>query len=88
MEREWKLLEKLRTEFDITHFAHEVAGQALQEGKVFYYARYSVDKSHNKINYAFMQQLPSDWIKIVGFNNKSKYTLAFNMMYYKLHKAE
>lgn len=80
--REWKLLEKLRTEFDITHFAHEVAGQALQEGKVFYYARYSVDKSHNKINYAFMQQLPSDWIKIVGFNNKSKYTLAFNMMYF------
>lgn len=80
--REWKLLEKLRTEFDITNFAHEAAGQALQEGKVFYYARYSVDKAHNKINYAFMQQLPSDWIKIVGFNNKSKYTLAFNMMYF------
>lgn len=80
--REWKLIEKLRTEFDIKNFAHEVTGQALQEGKVFYYARYSVDKSHNKVNYAFMQQLPSDWVRIVGFNNKSKYTLAFNMMYF------
>ena len=80
--REWKLIEKLRTEFDIKNFAHEVTGQALQEGKVFYYARYSTDKAHNKVNYAFMQQLPSDWIKIVGFNNKSKYTLMFNMMYF------
>ena len=80
--REWKLLEKLRAEFEIANFAHEAAGQAIQEGKVFYYARYSVDKAHNKINYAFMQQLPSDWIKIVGFNNKSKYTLMFNMMYF------
>lgn len=80
--REWKLLEKLRTEFDITNFVHEATGQALQEGKVFYYARYSVDKAHNKVNYAFMQQLPSDWVKIVGQNNKSKYTLAFNMMYF------
>jgi hypothetical protein len=42
----------------------------------------SVDKPHNKVNYAFMQQLPSDWIKIVGFNSVSKYTVAFNMMYF------
>ena len=80
--REWKLLEKLRVAFETKEKAHEIAGQALQEGKVFYYPRYSVDKPHNKVNHAFMQQLPSDWIKIVGFNNKSKYTLAFNMMYF------
>ena len=80
--REWKLLEKLRTEFRFKSVAHEITGQALQEGKVFYYPRFSVDKSHNKINHAFMQQLPSDYVKIVGLNNKSKYTLAFNMMYF------
>lgn len=80
--REWKLLEKLRTEFEIKSVAHEIVGQALQEGKVFYYPRYSVDKAHNKVNHAFMQQLPSDYVKIVGFNNKSKYTLAFNLMYF------
>lgn len=80
--REWKLLEKLRTELDVKANAHMITGQALQEGKVFYYPRIGVDKSHNKINYAFMQQLPSDWTKIVGFNNKSKYTLAFNLMYF------
>ena len=80
--REWKLLEKLRTEMDVRSVAHMITGQALQEGKVFYYPRISIDKSHNKCNYAFMQQLPSDWVKIVGFNNKSKYTLAFNLLYF------
>ena len=82
--REWKVLEKLRKEFHIRQVTHEITGQCLQEGKVFYYPRYSVDKAHNKVNYAFMQQLPSDWVKIVGFNNKSKYTLAFNLMYFTL----
>lgn len=80
--REWKLLEKLRTEFGVKSVTHEIVGQCIQEGKVFYYPRYSVDKAHNKVNHAFMQQLPSDWVKIVGFNNKSKYTLAFNLMYF------
>ena len=41
-----------------------------------------VDKSHNEVCHAFMQQLPSDWVKIVGFNNKSKYTVAFNLFYF------
>lgn len=80
--REWKLLEKLRTEMEIKSKAHELTGIALQEGKVFVYPRVSTDKAHNKVNYAFIQQLPSDWTKIVGFNNRSKYTLAFNLMYF------
>jgi len=86
--REWKLLEKLRTEFQLLSVAHEITGQAIQEGKVFYYPRYSVDKAHNKVNHAFMQQLPSDYVKIVGFNNKSKYTLAFNMMYFTVEGTD
>lgn len=80
--REWKLLEKVRTELDPAALAHKAAGQALLEGKVFYHTRISVDKAHNKVNYAFAQQLPSDWTKIVGFNNKSKYTIAFNLFYF------
>lgn len=80
--REWKLLEKLKKTLDIKNVAHQIAGQALQSGKVFYTPRVSIDKSHNKINYAFIQQLPTDWTKIVGFNNKSKYTLAFNLFYF------
>ena len=80
--REWKLLEKLREEFKPKETAHQIVGQVGVEGKVFYYPRYSVDKSHNKVNYAFMQQLPSDWTKITGYNSVSKYTVAFNMMYF------
>ena len=71
-----RLLEKLRRKLDVKTTAHKLAGQAVQEGKVFYYPRVSVDKPHNKVNYAFMQQLPSDWTKIVGFNSVSKYTVA------------
>lgn len=80
--REWKLLEKLRRKLDPKTTAHKLAGQAVQEGKVFYYPRISVDKPHNKVDYAFMQQLPSDWTKIVGFNSVSKYTIAFNLFYF------
>ena len=80
--REWILLEKFRKELNPAVYAHEIVGQVLQEGKVFYYPRFRVDKSHNKVDHAFMQQLPSDWTKIVGFNNKSKYTVAFNMFYF------
>lgn len=80
--REWKLAEKLRRALDIGAEAHKIAGQVLQEGKVFYIARVGADKPHNKIDHAFLQQLPSDWCKIVGFNNKTKYTVAFNLMYF------
>lgn len=80
--REWRLLEKFREELDPAGNAHRIAGQSLLEGKVFYTPRYSVDKPHNSVNYAFLQQLPSDWTKIVGYNNRSKYTVAFNMMYF------
>ncbi len=80
--REWKLLEKLRKKLNPKDTCHMIAGQALEEGKVFYHPRIRVDKAHNKIEHAFLQQMPSDFIKIVGFNNISKYTTAFNLMYF------
>lgn len=80
--REWRLLEKLRRELNPGRWAHQIAGQAMQEGKVFYVPRVEVDKSHNEVCHAFLQQLPSDWTKIVGFNNKSKYTVSFNLFYF------
>lgn len=80
--REWKLLEKLRQTVNPKDKCHELCGLALQSGKVFVTPRVSVDKAHNSVNYAFLQQLPSDWVKIVGFNNVSKYTVAFNLMYF------
>lgn len=80
--REWMLIEKLRQKICPSEQAHRIVGQCCQEGKVFYYPRYRVDKPHNKVDFAFMQQLPSDWTKIVGFNNKSKYTIAFNLFYF------
>lgn len=80
--REWKLLEKLRCAINPKDKAHEFAGRALQEGKIFVAPRISVDKPHNRINHAFLQKLPSNWLKIVGYNNVSKYTVAFDLMYF------
>ena len=82
--REWKLLEKLRKKLNPKDTCHMIAGQALEEGKVFYHPRIRVDKAHNKIDHAFLQQMPSDFVKIVGFNNISKYTVAFNLMYFMM----
>ena len=82
--REWRLLERLRDKLNPGAAAHEICGQTMVEGKVFYYPRVDLDKSHGKVNHAFLQQLPSDYVKIVGFNNHSQYTLAFNMMYFML----
>lgn len=80
--REWAMADKLAKAFRPSEVMHRVCGQAVEEGKVFYVSRYSVDRSHSKVNHAFMQQLPSDWVKIIGYNNVSKYTVSFNMMYF------
>ena len=79
--REGRLLDKFNHAFKPDQWAHQIVGQVVQEGKVAYTPRYEVDKSHNTVGYAFLQQIPSDWWKIVGFNSESKYTVMFNMMY-------
>lgn len=80
--REMRLVDRFAEAASIQMNAHMIIGQCMQEGKVFYVPRYSLDKSHNQVNYAFLQQLPQDWTKIVGYNNISKYTVAFDMMYF------
>lgn len=81
--RDYSLCEQIVRAADIKAEAHKAVGLATQYGKVFYTFRLSVDKSHNKVNYAFLQQLPTDFCKIVGFNNGAgKYTVAFNLMYF------
>lgn len=80
--RDWRIAYKLAEEIRPAELAHMAAGQAGREGKVFYTVQKSVDKTHSAVSYAFAQQLPQDWCKIIGFNNKSKYTVSFDMMYF------
>lgn len=80
--REATLLDKFSKTLMPEKCAHKIAGQIVNQGKVFYTLRASVDKVHNQVNYAFMQQLPEDWCYIIGFNNISGYTVSFNMMYF------
>lgn len=80
--REYRLADKLRKTMNPEELAKEASGKVMLEGKVFYTYRINYDKPRNRVNHAFYQQLPSDWVKIIGFNNVSKYTLAFDMMYF------
>lgn len=80
--REAILLDKLNKSLKPEAIAHKITGQSINEGKIFYYIRTDIDKVHNKVNYAFMQQLPSDWCQLIGFNNISGYTVSFNLMYF------
>lgn len=80
--REYRLADKLRKTMKPQELAREAGAKAMLEGKTFWTYRVNADKSRNRINHAFYQQLPSEWIKIVGRNNISKYTLAFDMMYF------
>ena len=80
--REWRMAEKIRLALNPEANAHMIVGQVLQDGKAFYHPRYMVDKSHNAVVNAALQQLPTDWCKIVGLNSLSKYTVAFNLMYF------
>lgn len=81
-EREALFVDKLNYAMKPDQWAHQIVGQVLQEGKVAYIPRISVERIHKNVNYAFLQQIPSDWWKIVGFNSVSKYTVMFNMMYF------
>ena len=80
--REWQLAEKITDAIKPEQSAHEATMMSLREGKAFYLLRKDVDRSHLKVNYCFLQQLPQDWVKIVGYNNVTKYSVAFNLMYF------
>lgn len=80
--REAILVEKLCKTFSLRAMAHKIVGQTASLGKVFYILRMKLDKAHNQVDYAFMQQLPQDWCEIIGYNNVSGYTISFNMMYF------
>lgn len=83
MRRDYILTQKLADKMNPSATARRINGQCAKYGKVFYTPRYDVDKSHNAVKYAFLQQLPTDWCMIVGHNNgPGKYTVAFDLMYF------
>ena len=83
--REWSLAYKVAETMDVQAKAHEICGLCMKYGKTFWTPQVSIDKSHNKVNWAYLQQLPTDWCRISGFNNgPGKYTVEFNLMYFNM----
>lgn len=80
--REFRLVDKIEKAVKVEALGHQANGQANNFGKSFYILRHNVDRAHNKVNYVFYQQLPQEWCKIIGFNNVTKYTISFNLMYF------
>lgn len=56
--------------------------KAQREGKVAYYMRDSKKEGKSGFNYVYLQELPSDYIKIVGWNSASKFMISFNFAYF------
>ena len=80
--REVRLVDKLIKKASLKAEGRKIAMQSGTQGKVFYVPRYSVDKSHNTVNYFFMQELPKQWCMIIGKNSVSGWTVSFNLMYF------
>lgn len=80
--REYRLIYKLIKTLVPKSVGRKATMQAGAQGKVFYAPRYSVDKSHNKVNHFFVQPLPKQWCTIIGQNNISEWTISFNLMYF------
>lgn len=96
-ERDERLIDSIFGKANFGSVAKEICGQALQEGKVFRWLRTDISHSYSEqkkedgsisksktytVNMFNLTPLPSDWIKIVGLNDMSKYTVAFNMFYF------
>lgn len=80
--REMRLVDEIDKTLRPADLGHKAAMQCGTQEKVFYILRSSIDKVHNKVNYLFEQQLPTEWCKIIGYNNISDYTISFDMMYF------
>lgn len=52
-----------------------------REGKKAYYLRDSINENKN-FDYVYLQELPSDYLKIVGWNSASGFTVSFDFTYF------
>lgn len=80
--REYRLVSKIVKALNPRANGRKATMQAGTQGKVFYVPRYSIDRSHNKVNTFFMQELPKQWCTIIGKNSISEWTISFNLMYF------
>lgn len=80
--RERRFIDKFCKRLDPTKHGRIITQQSLDEGKVFRYMRFDYDKSSNNVYGVDLQELPSDFCKIVGRNSDSYYSVAFNFVYF------
>lgn len=60
----------------------EIVEKCQWEGKVAYYMRDSKVEGSKAFDYVYLQQMPSDYVKIVGWNNASHFTIMFDFTYF------
>lgn len=80
--RERMLIDKLCKKLQPKMTFRTIAQKCVLEGKSVYYRRMIADKAHNNIISAALQELPSDYVKIVGRNSTSYWNVAFNFAYF------
>lgn len=82
LQEETRIIENYNDLLRIRELAHTITGQALALGKVFYIIRDSKNTKTGEYETAYFQQLPEDYCRIAGYNNITKYTVAFDMTYF------
>ena len=60
----------------------KIVEKAQWEGKLAYYMRDSVVEGKDDFDYVYLQHLPSDYVKIVGWNTASEFTIMFDFTYF------
>lgn len=95
-EEDEMLISSWRQCFKPSYQFRRIASQVAVSGKVAYYYRQSITKVQNvardeiieyadkkrRVEAAFLQQLPANYWKIIGFTDKNYYKVAFNFMYF------
>lgn len=78
---EYKLANKWLSVFDVPTSLKTIALDVKRNGKVAYMLRSKFSTDHKGVDYAALEKMPADWIKISGIGQLG-YTISFNMMYF------
>lgn len=80
--KERKRISKWTELLEVERTFRNIVLKVQKEGKCAYYIRDSIAENGRDFDYVYLQELPSDYLKIVGWNTASKFTISFDFTYF------
>jgi len=78
---EYALANKWLSVFDVPTSLKTAALDVKRNGKSFFLLRSKFSSDNKSVDYAALEKMPADWVKISGIGQLG-YTISFNMMYF------